>query len=168
MLWRQHRQSLVVHSPAKLHLFLEVLGKRPDGYHEVRTVMQTVDLADELELEEATAISLTVEPPGAAPTEDNLVLRAARLLQQAAGSSGGASITLRKGIPIAAGLGGGSSDAAVTLLALSSLWGIGMSPDELMELGATLGSDVPFFLQGNGCTLATGRGERIVPLPASR
>ena len=152
---------------AKINLALEVLGRRDDGYHEVSTVLHAVELADHLTFEASEGLLLERDDPTIAG-EGNLVLRAARLLQQAAGSSRGASITLRKGIPIAAGLGGGSSDAAVTLLALSRLWGIGMSPDELMELGATLGSDVPFFLQMSGCALATGRGERVVPLPTAQ
>ena len=150
---------------AKINLALEVLGRRDDGYHEVSTVLHAVGLADHLTFEAREGLSLECDDPAIAG-EGNLVLRAARLLQQTAGSGRGASITLRKGIPVAAGLGGGSSDAAVTLLALSRLWGVGMSPDELMELGATLGSDVPFFLQNSGCALATGRGERIAPLPA--
>ena len=157
---------------AKINLALEVLGRRDDGYHEVSTVLHAVELTDHLTFEASEGLSLECDDPAIA-SEGNLVLRAARLLQQTAGSGRGASITLRKGIPVAAGLGGGSSDAAVTLLALSRLWGIGMSPDELMELGATLGSDVPFFLQGNGlqgsgCALATGRGERVVSLPTAQ
>ena len=152
---------------AKINLALEVLGRRDDGYHEVSTVLHAVGLADHLTFEESEGLSLECDDP-AIEGEENLVLRAARLLQQAAGSGRGASITLRKGIPIAAGLGGGSSDAAVTLLALSRLWGIGLSRERLMELGATLGSDVPFFVQGSECALATGRGERVAPLPAAQ
>ena len=151
---------------AKINLALEVLGRRDDGYHEVSTVLQAIELADHLAFEESEGLSLECDDPAIAG-KGNLALRAARLLQQATGSSRGASITLRTGIPVAAGLGGGSSDAAVTLLALNRLWGVGMSPDELMELGATLGSDVPFFLQNSACALATGRGERIAPLPAA-
>ena len=150
---------------AKINLALEVLGRRDDGYHEVSTVLHAVGLADHLTFEESEGLSLECDDPAIAG-EDNLVLGAARLLQQAAGSGRGTSIRLQKGIPVAAGLGGGSSDAAVTLLALNRLWDIGMPPDELMALGATLGSDVPFFLQSNGCALATGRGERVAPLPA--
>ena len=152
---------------AKINLALEVLGRRDDGYHEVSTVLHAVGLADHLTFEESEGLSLECDDPAIAG-EGNLVLRAARLLQQAAGSGRRASITLRKGIPVAAGLGGGSSDAAVTLLALSRLWETGLSPDELMELGATLGSDVPFFVQGSECALATGRGERVVPLPTAQ
>lgn len=152
---------------AKINLALEVLGRRDDGYHEVSTVLHAIEMADHLAFEESEGLSLECDDPAIAG-EGNLVFWAARLLQQAAGSRRGASITLRTGIPVAAGLGGGSSDAAVTLLVLNRLWGVGMLPDELMELGATLGSDVPFFLQSNGCALATGRGERIAPLPAAQ
>ena len=155
---------LRLRAPAKINLSFEVLSRRSDGYHEVRTVMQAVDLADELELEEAPAISLTVEPRGAAPAEDNLVLRAAELLLGASGVSRGASLTLRKRVPVAAGLGGASSDAAAALLGLRRLWALDVSPATLRKLAGRLGSDVPFFLSG-GTALATGRGDRLTPLP---
>ena len=103
-------------APAKINLSFEVLGRRADGYHEVRTVLAAVDIVDELELTEADALTLTVEPEGAAPVEDNLVLRAALLLREAAAPGAGAAMVLRKRIPLAAGLGGGSSDAAAALL----------------------------------------------------
>ena len=151
-------------APAKVNLTLEVLGRRPDGYHEVRTVMQAVDLCDELLLAPSKELSLSVTPADAAPVEANLVLRAAEALAARAGVTDGAAITLRKHIPTAAGLGGGSSDAGATLLGLRRLWDLAVEDGELAEIAASLGSDVPFFLCG-GTALATGRGETLLPLP---
>lgn len=148
---------------AKINLCLEVLGRRRDGYHNVTTVLQTVDLHDILTYEVAETLSLRCSDP-ALETEDNLVLRAARLLQRVTGQTAGASIHLEKRIPVGAGLGGGSSDAAATLVALSSLWGLQMTEANLQNLGAALGSDVPFFLVG-GTAVAEGRGEMVTPLP---
>ena len=151
-------------APAKINLSFEVLGLRADGYHEVRTVLAAVDIADELELAEADDLTLSVEPDGAAPVEDNLVLRAALLLREAAAPGAGAAIVLRKRIPVAAGLGGGSSDAAAALLGLRRLWELDLSDATLTKLAALLGADVPFFLRG-GTALAAGRGEELTPLP---
>lgn len=148
---------------AKINLCLEVLGRRRDGYHDVVTILQTVDLCDTLSFEPADDFALTCSDPRL-EGQDNLVLRAARLLQRATGVDRGAAIHLEKGIPTGAGLGGGSSDAAVTLLALSSLWGLHMTRSNLENLAAVLGADVPFFLYG-GTVLAEGRGDRITPLP---
>ena len=152
---------------AKINLVLEVLGRRDDGYHEVSTVLHSIDLADQLLVEPGEGLSLECDTPAIA-NEDNLVMRAARLLQEATGCAQGARIRLEKGIPVAAGLGGGSSDAAATLVGLNQLWDRGMSVTSLAELGARLGSDAPFFLQNAGCALATGRGEVVTPLPAVR
>lgn len=149
---------------AKINLSLEILGRRRDGYHDLLTILQTVDLYDTLSFEPAADITLTCNVPGLAG-EGNLVLRAAHLLQRATGCPGGAAIHLEKGIPPAAGLGGGSSDAATTLVALSRLWGLSMTQANLQNLAAALGSDVPFFLSGGTC-LAEGRGEVLTPLPA--
>lgn len=151
-------------APAKVNLAFEVLGRRDDGYHEVRTVLQSLSLADELTLEESDSLTLTVEPEGAAPVEENLVLAAARLLQREAGVSSGARIRLAKRIPTAGGLGGGSSDAATALLGLGRLWGLDLDADALRAVAAQLGSDVPFFVSG-GTALGEGRGERLRPLP---
>ncbi len=151
---------------AKINLCLEVLGRRRDGYHDLLTVMQTIDLYDTLTFEPADLLVLTCSDP-LLENEDNLVLRAARLLQRAAGLASGARIHLEKGIPVAAGLGGGSSDAATTLVALSQMWGLHMSPANLHNLASALGSDVPFFLLG-GTALAAGRGDDLTPLPALR
>jgi 4-diphosphocytidyl-2-C-methyl-D-erythritol kinase len=148
---------------AKVNLGLEVVGRRPDGYHELVSLFQTIDLYDELRLEPAEEIALACsEPTLAGP--DNLVWRAARLLQERAGVRRGARIVLSKGIPVAAGLGGGSADAAAALLAFDRLWQVGLPLPALAELAAMLGADVPFFLQG-GTALVEGRGEVVRPLP---
>jgi 4-diphosphocytidyl-2-C-methyl-D-erythritol kinase len=156
--------TLSLWAPAKVNLCLEVLGRRRDGYHEVRTVLQAVDLADRLTFELDSALSLVVEPPGAVAAEGNLALRAAELLQQEAGVTAGALITLSKQIPVAVGLGGGSSDAAATLLGLRRLWGLDLSEQRLLALAARLGSDVPFFIRG-GTALGSGRGTELTRLP---
>jgi len=154
----------VLRASAKVNLVLEVLGKRPDGYHELSTVMQAVDLFDRLTVEAAATITLETSEP-ALPTDDrNLVVRAARLLQEAAGIKAGARIVLDKRIPLAAGLGGGSSDAAATLLGLNKLWGLRWRRERLVELAVKLGMDVPFFL-GRGRALGTSRGEVLSALP---
>jgi 4-diphosphocytidyl-2-C-methyl-D-erythritol kinase len=150
-----------LYAPAKINWTLEVLGRRDDGYHEVRTVIQTVDLCDTLEIGRGRELQLAVEGPHET-SEDDLVLRAAALLAQ--GAARGARIRLSKRIPVSAGLGGGSSDTAAALRGLNQLWGLGHGDAELAEMGARLGSDVPFFLHG-GAALAEGRGERITPLP---
>lgn len=154
----------MLRASAKVNLVLEVLGKRPDGYHELSTVMQAVDLFDRLTVEAAATITLETSEP-ALPTDDrNLVVRAARLLQEAAGTEAGARIVLDKRIPLAAGLGGGSSDAAATLLGLNRLWGLRWRRERLVELAVKLGMDVPFFL-GRGRALGTSRGEVLSALP---
>jgi 4-diphosphocytidyl-2-C-methyl-D-erythritol kinase len=153
-----------VQASAKVNLALEVLGKRADGYHEIATVMQAVDLFDRLTLEPAPTLTLEVDDSALPTDEGNLVIRAAMLLRQDAGVDSGARIRLRKRIPVAAGLGGGSSDAAATLWGLSRLWGLRWPRARLAELAMRLGMDVPFFLS-HGPALATGRGERLKPLP---
>jgi 4-diphosphocytidyl-2-C-methyl-D-erythritol kinase len=155
-------RPLRILAPAKINLVLEVLGSRSDGFHEVRTVLQTIDLQDEIEVGPADELRFDCDDPDVPAGEDNLVVRAARALAAAAGREPAAAIRLRKVIPPASGLGGGSSDAAATLLALASLWGLGET--DLHEVAASLGSDVPFFLRG-GTALGLGRGELILPLP---
>ena len=148
---------------AKLNLTLEVLGRREDGYHEVKTILQTVDLADRLEI--LTSSKLRVECDDRSLNgEANLVWRAALALADTAKTAPRANIYIRKQIPVAMGLGGGSSDAASALVALNDLWGLGLPLDQLSRIAATVGSDVAFFLSG-GTALATGRGEQITPLP---
>lgn len=148
---------------AKLNLTLEVLGKRDDGYHEVASIMQTLELADSLTIEPAGSLSLTCSLPELNGPE-NLALRAAELLGSEAGVGRGARIHIDKRIPVAAGLGGGSADAAAALVGLNRLWDLELSNDQLREIGAKLGSDVPFLVEG-GTATALGRGERVRHLP---
>jgi 4-diphosphocytidyl-2-C-methyl-D-erythritol kinase len=149
---------------AKINWVLEVLNRRPDGYHEVRTVIQTIDLCDRLELQPAAEMCLEAQGEGLPLEQENLAMRAARLLQERAAGLTGARIRLSKAVPVAAGLGGGSSDAAAVLRGLNELWELGLRREALTDVAARLGSDVPFFLHG-GTALAEGRGERITALP---
>ncbi len=157
-------QGLVLRTSAKVNLALEVLGKRDDGYHEIATVLQAVDLFDRLEVHPAETLSLRTDDPDLPTDDGNLVMRAARLLQKAAGVERGARLTLRKRIPVAAGLGGGSSDAAAALTGLNRLWGLRWPRPRLQALAVDLGMDVPFFL-GTGRAVARGRGEQLAALP---
>ena len=152
-------EKVTVKAPAKVNLTLEVLGKRPDGYHEIASVMQAISLFDILTIRPSDEIKVLAEIEDL-ETQDNLVYRAAMLLRETSGVSAGAEIRLDKQIPLAAGLGGGSSDAAATLLGLDRLWGLEPGEGELKELAAQLGSDVPFFVTG-GAALVEGRGERV-------
>jgi 4-diphosphocytidyl-2-C-methyl-D-erythritol kinase len=158
--------SLCIKCPAKVNLFLKVLGKRSDGYHEVQNVMQTVTLFDELYVRrERSGLSLICSNEVLAEeAEKNLAYRAAELFFGQGHAHGGVRLELTKNIPIAAGLGGGSSDAACCLLALNELFASGLSPEELRLLAAELGSDVPFFVEG-GTALCTGKGEVVTQLP---
>jgi 4-diphosphocytidyl-2-C-methyl-D-erythritol kinase len=158
------RVGLVLRTSAKVNLALEVLGKRDDGYHDIATVLQAVDLFDRLRIEAADTLSLHTDDPELPTDDGNLVMRAARLLQKVSGVEKGARIQLSKRIPVAAGLGGGSSDAAAALWGLSRLWGLRWAKGRLQELAVELGMDVPFFL-GMGRAAATGRGERLAALP---
>jgi 4-diphosphocytidyl-2-C-methyl-D-erythritol kinase len=151
--------------PAKVNLVLRVLGRRADGFHELRTVFQAIDLWDTLDVEPGPGIELRCDTPGIPSDRTNLVVRAAEALRDAAGRPDlGACLTLRKGIPAGGGLGGGSSDAAGALLLLARFWNLRVRGSELARIAARLGSDVPFFLTG-GTALGTGRGERIRSLP---
>ena len=157
-------QALTVSSPAKINLYLEVLARRPDGYHDIESVMQLVDLCDLVHLERAPAgIRLSVEGGGVAADATNLAYRAAALLGERAGLRDGVRIHLEKRIPVGGGLGGGSGNAAAVLAGLTRLFGLAQAPETLAGLGAELGSDVAFFL-GPGLALVTGRGERLQPL----
>lgn len=149
---------------AKLNLTLEVLGRRADGYHEVRTILQTVDLADRLVLRPAPGLQVQCDD-AALQGEANLVWRAAVALAKSRGVTPRAHIFLEKRIPVSMGLGGGSSDAASALVALNQLWGLRLSPEELARVAASLGSDVPFFLWG-GTALGESRGDEVKPLPS--
>lgn len=151
-------------APAKLNLFLHVTGRREDGMHLLESVFILIDLADTIDIEvlDDGRIERTGDVIG--DPERDLCVRAARLLQQASGSRLGARIRVTKRIPAGAGMGGGSSDAATTLLALNRLWDIGMSDEELMALAAQLGADVPFFVFGRNA-FASGIGERLIEVP---
>ena len=151
-------------APAKLNLFLHILGRRPDGYHELQTCFQFIDLCDEIRIEVRTdgLIRRTVEIPGL-PAEADLCIRAAKALQSASGATLGADISLTKNIPVGGGLGGGSSDAATCLIALNHLWGIHWPGEKLAAIGLKLGADVPVFVHGR-VAWAEGVGERLTPL----
>jgi len=152
-------------APAKINLVLEVLGKRDDGYHEIRSLVQTISLCDVISFELADVISLKCSEPSL-QTSDNLVVQAAELLRKVSGCQIGVKIKLEKRIPWGAGLGGGSSDAASTLLALKKLWKLELDTSDLIELAARLGSDVALFIHG-GAALTEGRGEKVTPLTVS-
>jgi 4-diphosphocytidyl-2-C-methyl-D-erythritol kinase len=151
-------------APAKLNLFLHIVGRRPDGYHELQTVFQFVDLCDDIHVEVRSdgEIRLLEGAPGV-PAEADLCVRAARALKAASGSSLGADIRVVKRIPMGGGMGGGSSDAATCLVALDRLWGTALSTDALASLGLALGADVPVFVRGRAAW-AEGVGERLTAL----
>ncbi|MBF0536623.1 MAG: 4-(cytidine 5'-diphospho)-2-C-methyl-D-erythritol kinase [Nitrospirae bacterium] len=151
-------------APAKINWFIHVTGKRDDGYHALLSVMQCVSLYDELTIEPSDTIEIVTGFD--IPTEDNLVFKAASLLCSYTGCNKGARVHLNKVIPSEAGLGGGSSDCAYTLIALNRLWELGLTTEELNGLGARLGSDVPFFVTGN-CAFVSGRGEIVTPIEIS-
>jgi 4-diphosphocytidyl-2-C-methyl-D-erythritol kinase len=154
-------------APAKVNLWLRVFGRDAKGYHALESLFQLVSLADELVVERTDeGVRLSGAPPELGPVETNLIVIAARAYLRAAGLSGGVAVQLTKRIPWNSGLGGGSSDAAATLLAMNRLFGERLPPGELVELGAALGSDVPFFLSRAALALAWGRGERVLALPS--
>jgi len=157
---------MTVKSFAKINLGLEIVGKRPDGYHDIRTLFQTISLADEIDFGPAPdgVLELSGDDPAIAWDRTNLVHRAARLLQGGAGTAKGAKIAVRKSVPAGRGLGGGSSNAATTLLVLNGLWSLGLGAGELARLARGLGADVPFFLNGGLC-LGEEIGDRLTPLP---
>jgi 4-diphosphocytidyl-2-C-methyl-D-erythritol kinase len=157
-------RQIVIDAPAKLNLGLEVIGRRDDGFHEIATIFLTIDLYDRLTLSPSADLELRCDDDSLAG-EDNLALRALRLLRDETNHPGGARIDLCKRIPAAAGLGGASSDAAAALLGGRELWQRDVSDVRLHDLAARLGSDVPFFLRG-GCALGRGRGDLLEPLPA--
>jgi 4-diphosphocytidyl-2-C-methyl-D-erythritol kinase len=148
-------------APAKLNLFLHVLGRRADGYHEIQTAFQLIDRCDSLAIEaRPDGLIRRLEGPETVPESADLCLRAARRLQAEAGVGQGASIRLEKRIPIEGGLGGGSSDAATTLVALNEIWGLRWATERLCRLGGGLGADIPFFIQGQSAW-GEGIGERL-------
>jgi 4-diphosphocytidyl-2-C-methyl-D-erythritol kinase len=151
-------------APAKLNLMLRIVGRRPDGYHELQTVFQFIDRCDRLrfEVREDGVINRLAEVPGVAP-EDDLTVRAARTLREATGCRLGANIHCEKVLPMGGGLGGGSSDAATTLVALNRLWSTGLDEDALAKLALPLGADVPVFVRGFAAW-GEGVGERLTPV----
>lgn len=153
-------------APAKINLFLHVTGRRADGYHLLQTLFQFLDVGDELAFEprDDGRIERLGEVPGL-PASEDLVVRAATLLQAESGHAGGVGIRLDKRLPMGGGLGGGSSDAATVLVALNMLWELGLTPAELAALGLRLGADVPVFVHGQAAW-AEGVGERLEPFPA--
>src|SRR5262249_15061934 len=156
-------RRIALRASAKVNLALDVLGKRPDGYHEIATVMHAVDLHDRLTLEAAPTLSFHADDPGLPMDEGNLVVRAARLLREAAGVEAGGRGEGRKGSPVAAGLRGSSRGPAAARWGVGGVCGAGWPRARLMELGTRIGMAVPFFL-GPGPALATGRGEHLEPL----
>jgi 4-diphosphocytidyl-2-C-methyl-D-erythritol kinase len=163
---RQPIERVTVRAPAKLNLHLSVGRRRSDGFHDLTTVFHAVGLYDEVDARHADALSVVVAGEGAdlVPTDrDNLAMRAAGLLGIETGHEPTVALTIRKAIPVAGGCAGGSADAAAALVACDALWGTGLGRDELLSLGARLGSDVPFSLHG-GTALGTGRGERLTPV----
>jgi 4-diphosphocytidyl-2-C-methyl-D-erythritol kinase len=152
-------------APAKINLTLEVIRRRDDGYHDIRSLLQTLALHDVITISPSDDLDVRYEGLHIGPAENDLVRRAAQLLRREAGNQGlGASIELEKNIPVAAGLGGGSSDAAATLRGLNRFWDLGLNNSRLSQIGAALGSDVPFFLTG-GTAVISGRGDEVEPLP---
>lgn len=156
-------RSLTISSPAKVNLFLKVLGKRRDGYHELVTLFHRISLRDRLILKkiDRPSFRLVTNHPKLSRTSDNLIYQAFQALRQIARWKGGVEVILKKQIPLAAGLGGGSSNAAHFLLGMNRLFGLGLSREVLVCLGARLGSDVPFFLYEVNQAIGTGRGEKI-------
>lgn len=152
---------LFLKAPAKINWFLQVLGKREDNYHDIRSVMQCISLYDALIFERADSVDVACDLD--VPLHENIVYRAASLLKKRVSYRKGARVSLKKNIPVGAGLGGGSSDAAYALLGLNMLWEIGLSSEELGSISAEIGSDVPFFLRGP-FALVEGKGERVEPL----
>lgn len=162
------KDMITVKAPAKINLSLDVTGRRPDGYHDLRMIMQTIDLCDELTItktaEDTIRLTMNRELPDGTPPEKNLVWQAARLLREQYPSVGGLKIHLTKNIPAAAGLAGGSSDCAAALLGINELCGLELSTQDLCTLGVRLGADVPFCIR-RGTMLSEGIGEILTPLP---
>lgn len=158
-------------APAKINLYLEILGDRSDGYHELAMILQSIDLADQIDIHAGTTESILVHchHPQVPTDKSNLAYRAAELMARefpdVFHNLGGVDITIKKHIPVAAGLAGGSTNAAAVLVGIDLLWNLGLTKSELEELGAQLGSDVPFCISG-GTVIATGRGEKLSPLPS--
>jgi 4-diphosphocytidyl-2-C-methyl-D-erythritol kinase len=164
-----HSYSLI--APAKINLYLEIIGNRPDGYHELVMILQSIDLADQIDIQAASTQTIRVycDHPQVPTEKSNLAYRAAELMASqfpdAFSNFGGIDININKRIPVAAGLAGGSTNAAAVLVGIDLLWQLGLTKLELEELATSLGSDVPFCISG-GTVIATGRGEKLSPLPS--
>lgn len=148
---------------AKINLGLHIVGKRSDGFHDVETIFHRIDLFDSINIENSADISIACTDPSIPVDSGNLCWKAAEMLRKESGIASGALITIKKKIPVGAGLGGGSSDAAAVLTALNAMWGLSLSEDVLRRIALQLGSDVPFFLE-KGSAFGEGRGERLTPL----
>ena len=158
-------RTIQLTSPAKINLFLEILGKRNDGYHDIVTVFEKIDLCDRIQLSEYGGdIKITSNVEGLVSGEDNLAYRACSLLKESYGISNGVKIHIEKNIPIAAGLGGGSSNAAATLKGLNKLWRLGIKDEELYSIGKKIGADAPFFIFNHSFAIGKGRGDEINPI----
>ncbi len=164
-------QSCTLIAPAKINLYLEIIGDRSDGYHELAMILQSIDLADQIDIQKSSIDSIRVrcDHPQVPTDKSNLAYKAAALMTaeypEAFIKYGGLNITIKKRIPVSAGLAGGSTNAAAVLLGIDLLWELGLTKSELEELGARLGSDIPFCIAG-GTAIATGRGEQLAPLPS--
>ena len=148
---------------AKINLGLHIVGKRPDGFHDIETIFHRIDLFDVINIEKSADISISCTDPSIPAGPENLCWKAAEILRKESGTAFGARITIEKNIPVGAGLGGGSSDAASVLTALNEMWGLSLRKDELLRLALNLGSDVPYFLE-KSTAYGEGRGERLTPL----
>jgi len=159
-------QTLNLKAPAKVNYLLDVIRRRPDGYHELRMVMQRINLCDEISisLTDSPALTVTCDKNGVPDGPDNIAWKAARIMLDLSGSNQGADIVITKNIPVAAGLGGGSSDAATVLMGFNELLNLSLPDKRLMEIGVTLGADVPFFIFKN-TALAEGIGEKLSVMP---
>ncbi len=162
------KRKIIIKSPAKINLHLEVIGKRKDGFHELAMIMQNIDLSDYLEFQinNEGLIKLDSDCNDLSLSSDNLIVQSANLLRKKSNIDFGANIFLRKNIPIGAGLAGGSSNAAATLIGLNKLWGLNLDQEILCSLASTLGSDIPFFING-GIQLCFGRGEILEKLDSN-
>ncbi|PJE79712.1 4-diphosphocytidyl-2-C-methyl-D-erythritol kinase [invertebrate metagenome] len=156
------RGTWVLPSPAKVNLFLRILGRRPDGYHELQTLFQFLDIGDRLSFEENKKLELITEIPELSNSH-NLIIKAAKLLQSATGRESGVRIILDKQLPVGGGVGGGSSNAATALIGLNAFWELGLTTAQLEELGIKLGADVPVFVRGQSA-FAEGIGEKLTPM----
>ena len=156
-------RAVTLLAPAKINIALAVTGKRQDGYHDLRSVFATIDLADRVRVAPSPRLVVRIAPDVGAPRGDDLASRAVRAMAAATGLEAAAFVQIRKRVPVAAGLGGGSSDAGAVIRALATIWR--QTEVDLMAVAATVGSDVPFFVRGARVALVSGRGERVDPLP---